>query len=453
MSNPQSGSGRIQSPIARPEAPASRGTPGRYNEDVEGLVSRMHQTLIEELDADQIGTMPTDERRRLVEQAAETVLRREVPNVGGITRDQIVARVVDEVVGLGPIDGMIRDPSVTEVMVNAPDEVYFEREGIIYLSDIRFRDGDHIQRIIERIVAPLGRRVDESSPMVDARLADGSRVNVIIPPLSPKSPTITIRKFRADKMTMDELVSAGTITAEVAQFLKACVKLRLNVLISGGTGTGKTTFLNALSAYIPESERIVTIEDPTELRLQQPHVVSLEARPANIDGKGEITQRELLRNTLRMRPDRIIIGEVRGSEAFDMLNAMNTGHEGSLSTVHANSPRDALARVENMVMMASLDLPNRAIREQVSSALHLMVHLARFSDGVRRVTQVTEITGMEGQIITMQDLFQFTQSGVDPEGRVLGNMAPTGLRPTFTDKFALAGIQLPESVFLTRKGA
>jgi len=453
MSNPQSGSGRIQSPIARPEAPASRGTPGRYNEDVEGLVSRMHQTLIEELDADQIGTMPTDERRRLVEQAAETVLRREVPNVGGITRDQIVARVVDEVVGLGPIDGMIRDPSVTEVMVNAPDEVYFEREGIIYLSDIRFRDGDHIQRIIERIVAPLGRRVDESSPMVDARLADGSRVNVIIPPLSPKSPTITIRKFRADKMTMDELVAAGTITAEVAQFLKACVKLRLNVLISGGTGTGKTTFLNALSAYIPESERIVTIEDPTELRLQQPHVVSLEARPANIDGKGEITQRELLRNTLRMRPDRIIIGEVRGSEAFDMLNAMNTGHEGSLSTVHANSPRDALARVENMVMMASLDLPNRAIREQVSSALHLMVHLARFSDGVRRVTQVTEITGMEGQIITMQDLFQFTQSGVDPEGRVLGNMAPTGLRPTFTDKFALAGIQLPESVFLTRKGA
>ena len=453
MSNPQSGSGRIQSPIARPEAPASRGTPGRYNEDVEGLVSRMHQTLIEELDADQIGTMPTDERRRLVEQAAETVLRREVPNVGGITRDQIVARVVDEVVGLGPIDGMIRDPSVTEVMVNAPDEVYFEREGIIYLSDIRFRDGDHIQRIIERIVAPLGRRVDESSPMVDARLADGSRVNVIIPPLSPKSPTITIRKFRADKMTMDELVAAGTITAEVAQFLKACVKLRLNVLISGGTGTGKTTFLNALSAYIPESERIVTIEDPTELRLQQPHVVSLEARPANIDGKGEITQRELLRNTLRMRPDRIIIGEVRGSEAFDMLNAMNTGHEGSLSTVHANSPRDALARVENMVMMASLDLPNRAIREQVSSALHLMVHLARFSDGVRRVTQVTEITGMEGQIITMQDLFQFTQSGVDPEGRVLGNMAPTGLRPTFTDKFALAGIQLPESVFLMRKGA
>jgi pilus assembly protein CpaF len=412
----------------------------------------MHQTLIEELDADQISSMPADERRRLVEQAAETILRREVPNVGGITRDQIVARVVDEVIGLGPIDQMIRDPSVSEVMVNAPDEVYFEREGVIYLSDIRFRDTEHIQRIIERIVAPLGRRVDESSPMVDSRLSDGSRVNVIIPPVSPKSPTITIRKFRSDKMTMDELVAADTITPELAQFLKACVRLRLNTLISGGTGTGKTTFLNALSAYIPESERIVTIEDPTELKLQQPHVVSLEARPANIDGKGEITQRDLLRNTLRMRPDRIIIGEVRGSEAFDMLNAMNTGHEGSLSTVHANSPRDALARVENMVLMANLDLPDRAIREQVSSALHLMVQLSRFTDGVRRVTHVTEITGMEGQIITMQDLFQFKQTGVDPEGRVLGHMTATGLRPSFADRFAMAGIQLPENVFLARTG-
>lgn len=452
MSNWRSGGSRIQSPIVKPEGPPSRGTPGRFNEDVEGLIFRIHQMLIEELDADQISSMPPDERRRLVEQAAETVLRRELPNVGGITRDQIVARVVDEVVGLGPIDGMIRDPSVSEVMVNAADEVYFEREGIIYLSDIRFRDADHVQRIIERIVAPLGRRVDESSPMVDARLSDGSRVNVVIPPASPKSPTITIRKFRSDKMTMDELVTAGTIDVELVQFLKACVKLRLNSLISGGTGTGKTTFLNALSAYIPESERIVTIEDPTELKLQQPHVVSLEARPPNIDGKGEITQRDLLRNSLRMRPDRIIIGEVRGPEAFDMLNAMNTGHEGSLSTVHANSPRDALARVENMVMMANLDLPDRAIREQVSSALHLMIQLARFSDGVRRVTHVTEISGMEGQIITMQDLFQFRQTGVDPEGRILGQMTATGLRPTFAEKFALAGIQLPESVFLVRTG-
>jgi pilus assembly protein CpaF len=288
--------------------------------------------------------------------------------------------------------------------------------------------------------------------MVDARLPDGSRVNVIIPPLSPKSPTITIRKFRQDKMMMDDLISAGTIEPEMAQFLKACVKLRLNTLISGGTGTGKTTFLNALSAYIPESERIITIEDPTELRMQQPHVVSLEARPPNIDGRGEITQRELLRNSLRMRPDRIIIGEIRGPEAFDMLNAMNTGHEGSLSTVHANAPRDALARVENMVMMANLDLPQRAIREQVSSALHLMVQLARFSDGVRRITHVTEITGMEGQIVTMQDIFLFNQTGVDEEGRILGSMSPTGLRPTFADRFVLAGIQLPETVFMVKTG-
>src|SRR3990170_1791742 len=291
----QPGSSRTQGPLARAETAAVRTTPGRHNEDMEDLIFRLHQMLIEELDADEISSMPSEERRRLVEQAADTVLRREMPSVGGITRD----------------------PSVSEVMVNAPDEVYFEREGIIYLSDIRFRDADHVQRIIERIVAPLGRRVDEASPMVDARLPDGSRVNVIIPPVSPKSPTITIRKFRQDKMTMDELVAGDTVAAEVAQFLKACVKLRLNILISGGTGTGKTTFLNALSAYIPESERIVTIEDPTELRLQQPHVVSLEARPPNIDGKGEIQQRDLLRNTLRMRPDRIIIGEVRGPEAFD----------------------------------------------------------------------------------------------------------------------------------------
>ena len=430
----------------KPGAP--RVTPGRYNEDMEQLIFRIHQMLIEELDADQISAMPADERRKVVEQAAETLLRREIPSVGGITRDQIVARVVDEVVGLGPIDALLRDPSISEVMVNAPDEVFFEREGLIYLSDVRFRDASHIHRIVERIIAPIGRRVDEASPMVDARLLDGSRVNVVIPPISPKSPTITVRKFRADKMTMPDLVNAGTITEEIPEFLRACVRLKLNILVSGGTGTGKTTFLNALSAYIPESERIVTIEDPVELKLQQPHVVSLEARPANIDGKGEITQRDLLRNSLRMRPDRIIIGEVRGSEAFDMLNAMNTGHEGSLSTVHANSPRDALARIENMVLMANLELPDRAIREQVSSALHVMVQLSRFTDGVRRVTHITEVAGMEGQVVTLQDLFRFKQTGVDPEGRVLGHMVPTGIRPTFAERFDSIGVTLTEGLFL-----
>ena len=441
-------SSRIQSPTAQSKLSSSRSTPGRYNDEMEQLVFRLHQTLIEELDADHISAMPAEERRKVVEQATQTLLRRELPSMGGIVRDQIVSRVVDEVVGLGPIDALIRDPSVSEVMVNASDEVYFEREGILYLSDVRFRDHDHIQRIIERIIAPIGRRVDEASPMVDARLPDGSRVNVIIPPVAPKSPTITIRKFRADKLKMADLIKAATISEEMAEFLKACVTLKLNILISGGTGTGKTTFLNALSGFIPESERIVTIEDPVEIKMQQPHVVSLEARPSNIDGKGEIAQRDLLRNSLRMRPDRIIIGEVRGPEAFDMLNAMNTGHEGSMSTVHANSPRDALARVENMVMMANLDLPDRAIKEQIASALHMVIQLARFTDGVRRVTHVTEITGMEGQVITMQDLFRFRQTGVDPEGRILGSMAPTGIRPSFAERFEMAGIKLPERLFL-----
>jgi len=435
----------------RPGVPAgpARTTPGRYNEDMEQLIFRIHQMLIEELDADQIAAMPTEERRRVVEQSAETLLRRELPNVGGITRDQIVSRVVDEVVGLGPIDALLRDASISEVMVNAPDEVFFEREGILYLSDVRFRDAIHIMRVIERIIAPIGRRVDESSPMVDARLPDGSRVNVIIPPISPKSPTITIRKFRADKMTMEDLISAQTITPDMSEFLKACVKLKLNILISGGTGTGKTTFLNALSLYIPESERIVTIEDPIEVKLQQPHVVSMEARPANIDGKGEVSQRDLLRNSLRMRPDRIIIGEVRGPEAFDMLNAMNTGHEGSLSTVHANSPRDGLARIENMVLMANLELPDRAIREQMASALHLLVQLSRGTDGVRRVTHITECTGMEGQVVTLQDLFRFEQTGLDEDGKLLGQMAPTGIRPSFAERFAATGIPLPEGLFVT----
>ncbi len=429
-------------------APA-RTTPGRYNEDMEQLIYRIHQMLIEELDADQISAMPPDDRRHVVEQSAETLLRRELPNVGGITRDQIVARVVDEVVGLGPIDALLRDNSISEVMVNAPDEVFFEREGILYLSDVRFRDATHIFRVIERIIAPIGRRVDESSPMVDARLPDGSRVNVIVPPVTPKSPTITIRKFRSDKMTMDDLIKATSITPDMSEFLKACVKLKLNILISGGTGTGKTTFLNALSLYIPESERIVTIEDPIEIKMQQPHVVSMEARPSNIDGKGEVSQRDLLRNSLRMRPDRIIIGEVRGPEAFDMLNAMNTGHEGSLSTVHANSPRDGLARIENMVLMANLELPDRAIREQMASALDLIVQLSRFTDGVRRVTHVTEVAGMEGQVVTLQDLFTFVQSGVGEDGKILGDMAPTGIRPSFAERFAASGIPLPEGIFVT----
>jgi len=301
-------------------------------------------------------------------------------------------------------------------------------------------------RIIERIVAPLGRRIDEASPMVDARLPDGSRVNIIIPPVAPESPTITVRKFRADRYRVPELIEVGTFTDELAQFFRACVRGRLSILISGGAGTGKTTLLNALSAFIPESERVVTIEDPTELKLQQPHVVSLEARPPNLEGRNAVTQRDLVRNSLRMRPDRIIIGEVRGPEAFDMLQAMNTGHEGSLTTVHANSPRDSLARVENMVLMAGFELPVRAIREQIASAIHLVLQLARFVDGSRKIVSVSEISGLESQTVTMQELFRFQQQGLDDNGRVLGQHVCTGIQPRFTERLEQAGVPLPAAM-------
>jgi len=427
----------------QPTAPARRSA--RLGEELEQLVYRFHQRLIDELEAEKLEAMPPDKRRRAVEEAVKALLARE--SLNALVRDAVATRVVDEVVGLGPIEPLLHDSSISEVMVNSPEEVYFERDGIMYQSDVRFRDVDHVMQIVERIIAPLGRRVDESSPMVDARLADGSRVNVIIPPLAPKSPTMTIRKFLRSKLTMDDLVKVGTLSAEIGQFLGACVELRLNALVSGGTGTGKTTLLNAVSAFIPDSERIVTIEDPLELQLQQPHVISLEARPPNVDGRGEVTQRELLRNTLRMRPDRILIGEVRGGEAFDMLNAMNTGHEGSLSTIHSNSPRDALARLENMVLMANLDLPMRAIREQMSSALHLVLQIARFRDGGRRITHITEVSGMEGEIVTLQDIFRFEQEGIDEHGRILGRLQSTGIRPTFAEGFALAGIAVPEGLF------
>lgn len=417
----------------------------RLGEELEQLVYRFHQRLIDELEAEKLESMPPDKRREAVQEAVKALLARE--SLNALVRDAVATRVVDEVVGLGPIEPLLHDSTISEVMVNAPDEVYFEREGIMYQSDVRFRDNDHVMQIVERIIAPLGRRVDESSPMVDARLADGSRVNVIIPPLAPKSPTMTIRKFLRSKLTMEDLVGVGTLSTEVGQFMGACAELRLNVLISGGTGTGKTTLLNALSAYIPDSERIVTIEDPLELQLQQPHVISLEARPPNVDGRGEVTQRELLRNVLRMRPDRILIGEVRGGEAFDMLNAMNTGHEGSVSTIHSNAPRDALARLENMVLMANLDLPVRAIREQISSALHLVLQIARFRDGGRRITHVTEVSGMEGDIITLQDIFRFKQEGIDEHGKILGRLEATGIRPSFAEGFAQAGISLPEGLF------
>ena len=421
---------------------------GQSAEAVNELKFTLHQRLIEELDPTKLQGLEPERAREAVAVAARSLIAQEMPGIVGSIRDELVAGVADEVLGFGPIEALLGDPTVSEIMVNGTDEIFYEKEGRLYLSSVRFRDSNHIMRIIERIVAPLGRRVDESSPMVDARLPDGSRVNVIIPPVAPKSPTITIRKFQADKMTIEDLIALNSLTRELAEFFRACVQVRLNILVSGGTGSGKTTMLNALSAFIPDTERIVTIEDPTELKLQQGHVVSLEARPASLEGKGEVTQRDLVRNSLRMRPNRIIVGEVRGPEAFDMMQAMNTGHEGSLSTVHANTPRDALARIESMILMAGLELPIRAIREQVASAIHLIVQIARLPDGSRKVTHASEITGMEGEVITMQDLFRFEQRGIDSDGRVLGGLRGTGLRPQFADKFEVAGIHLPPDLFL-----
>ena len=424
--------------------------PGQLSQNVVALNElkfTLHQRLIEELDPNKLEGLGKEKAREAVEQAARTLVAQEMPGIVGTTRDELVSAVADEVLGFGPLEPLLRDAGISEVMVNSPDTIFYEKEGRLYLSSVRFRDDQHIMRIVERIVAPLGRRVDESSPMVDARLPDGSRVNIIIPPVAPKSPTVTIRKFRADRMTFADLVATGALTNELAEFFRACVQAKLNILISGGTGSGKTTMLNALSSFIPDTERIVTIEDPTELQLQQGHVVTLEARPPSLEGRGEVTQRDLVRNSLRMRPDRIIVGEVRGAEAFDMLQAMNTGHEGSLGTVHANTPRDALSRIENMVMMAGFELPVKAIREQMQSAIHLVIQIARFPDGTRKVVCVSEVSGMEGQVVTMQDLFRFEQTGVDTDGRVLGELRTTGIRPRFTEKFEVSGIHLPSDLF------
>jgi pilus assembly protein CpaF len=411
------------------------------------VVLEVHQQLISQIDPKRLAPLPEADARHAVYEAARGILSEKTPSVMGEDRDQVLEAVCDEVLGLGPIEKLVRDPAVSEVMVNAPDLVYWEEGGVIYESKIRFRDADHIMRVVQRIVAPLGRRVDESSPYVDARLPDGSRVNVIIPPIAYKSPAITIRKFLGDRYTTEDLINVGTMSQVVAEFLAKSIEARLNILISGGTGTGKTTLLNALSAYIPMRERILTIEDPAELRLQQKHVIGLEVRPPNLEGRNEVTQRDLVRNALRMRPDRIIVGEVRGAEAFDMMQAMNTGHEGSLTTVHANSPRDALSRIENMILMAGFELPLSAIREQVASALHLVLQISRLSDGTRRITSVSEVTGLEGQTVTMQELFALRRDGVDAEGRIVAELAPTGLRPHHIERFAAHGLELPVSMF------
>jgi pilus assembly protein CpaF len=382
-----------------------------------------------------------------------TDIKRQLGQEQGLSRDdrdRLTAEIADDILGYGPLERLLADDTITEVMVNGPNEIWIERQGRLYETTVRFNDDSHLRRIINKMVAQVGRRIDESSPMVDARLPDGSRVNAIIPPLSLSGPLVTIRKFSKRRLTLEDMTAIGTLSDESVEFLRRGVNAELNILISGGTGTGKTTLLNALSASIPEADRIVTIEDAAELKLNQQHVLRLEARPKNIEGEGEIPIRELLRNSLRMRPDRIIVGEVRGAEALDMLQAMNTGHDGSLSTVHSNSPRDALHRIETMVLMAGFDLPIRAIRQQVSSALDLIVHLDRLEDGSRRVTAVTEVQRMESDVITLQDIYEFKVDSIASDRTIVGSLRPTGLRPIFQHKFEKRGIELPTDIFQAR---
>lgn len=413
---------------------------------------RIHQRIVDEMtpeeqlmltsvhqDPHQVETLITDYCQRVLDENPFAIPQGEKP--------RLIADIRDEVLGLGPIEALRKDDAITEIMVNGPRQVFVERMGKLELTDAKFHDTAHLMNIIERILTPLGRRVDESSPLVDARLEDGLRVNIIIPPLSLVGPCLTIRKFSKTPLSVDNLISFGTMDEKMATFLRACIKARINILVSGGTGSGKTTTLNVISSFIPEGERIVTIEDAAELRLQQQHVVTLEARPANLEGKGAITIRDLVRNALRMRPDRIIVGEVRTGEALDMLQAMNTGHDGSLTTAHANSPRDVLSRLETMVMMSGLELPERAIREQISSAIDLIIHQARLRDGSRKITYITEVQKMEGTTITTQDIFRFEQTGFDNNGKILGHFVPTGLRPSFLEKFEISGIKLPDGFF------
>jgi len=425
---------RVNAPITSPQA-------GSYFD----LKVRVQNKLLSELDPSMDITR-TDEVRRTIQDLFEQILAEENIVLSRPERARLFEQIAAEILGLGPLQPLLEDDTITEIMVNGPKNVYIERKGRLHRVPVTFENNDHVMRVIDRIVAPLGRRIDESSPYVDARLPDGSRVNAVIPPISLVGPTLTIRKFSKNPITVDQLIQFGSISAEAVQFMKACVEARLNLVISGGTGSGKTTLLNVMSSFIPNDERIITIENAAELQLRQEHVVTLESRPPNIEGRGEITIRDLVINSLRMRPERIIVGECRGGETLDMLQAMNTGHDGSMTTAHANTPRDALARIETMCLMAGMDLPVRAIREQVSSAVDIIIQQERMRDGTRKVTTVTEVSGMEGEVITMTDIFVFEQTGME-NGKIVGRLRPTGLRPKFMDKIEAAGINLPPSIF------
>ena len=452
----------VAAPSAAGAAPAKQkqGTTGfsvtadeAREKEYQAIKSDIHAKIIDEMPealqrAINQSTGDQKEVRRMVENICAEEVRNNPFAVPLGDRERLVDELISEIMGLGPIEPFLQDSSVSEVMVNGPDSIYIERSGHLIKTETRFRNAEHLMHIIDRIVSAVGRRVDESSPMVDARLLDGSRVNVIIPPLSLIGPCLTIRKFSRDVLTVDKMIEFGSFDERMAQFLEACVRGRLNVVVSGGTGSGKTTLLNVLSSYVPESERIVTLEDSAELQLHQDNLVTLETRPANIEGEGEISMRDLVRNALRMRPDRIIVGEVRTGEALDMLQAMNTGHDGSMTTAHANSARDLLSRLETMVLMSGMKLPLRAIRSQIASAVDIVVQIARMRDGSRKIINISEITGMEGDIITMQDLFRFEQQGIDSDGRLRGEFVSEGLRPMCSEKLELNGIHLPMDLFV-----
>ncbi len=419
------------------------GHDARYQE----LKSRVHNRLFDVIDFARISTVSDERIREDIALATVQIVEDEKFLLTLKEREVFIREIQHEVFGLGPLEPLLQDPTVADILVNGHRNIYVERHGKIEKTVARFRDDAHLMRIIEKIVSAVGRRVDESSPLVDARLADGSRVNVIIPPLALDGPTMSIRRFGTDPLGISDLIEVGAVTGKVAELMEGIVKCRLNVLISGGTGAGKTTLLNAISGFIPEDERIVTIEDSAELQLRQRHVVRLETRPANIEGKGQITQRDLVINSLRMRPDRIVVGEVRSSEALDMLQAMNTGHDGSMTTIHANTPRDALTRIETMVAMAGVDVPQRAVRNQIAAAIHVVIQLSRLSDGRRKLVSLQEITGMEGEIVTMQEIFEFRREGIDENGKVIGELLPTGIRPKFSAQLEIAGFKLSDGIF------
>jgi len=430
--------------------PAAVNKAGTGNPSLAGyheLKGRVHERVIEVLDLSAAAALDEESLKRELGRLIQRILTEEQVPLNMREKEQLVVDIQNEVLGYGPLEPLLNDPTVSDILVNNFQNVYVERAGKLSRTDCRFRDDVHLRKIIDRIVSGVGRRIDESMPMVDARLPDGSRVNAIIPPLSLDGPAVSIRKFSRDPLMLGDLINKKSLTPELGEVLQRIVRARLNVIISGGTGTGKTTILNILSGFIPNDERIITIEDSAELQLRQEHIVRLETRPPNVEGRGEITQRELVKNCLRMRPDRIILGEIRSGEALDMLQAMNTGHDGSLTTVHANTPRDALTRIETMVAMAGLNLPTKAMRHYIASAVDVLIQMTRLSDGTRKLTSLSEITGMEGEVVTLNDIFSFQQSGVDAQGRVKGRFAATGIRPKFVQKFESLGMQVPPDLF------